>query len=282
MAKTLIGNIKGPKGEAASVSIGNVTTVSPGSGASVSNRGDEHHAILDFTIPEGATGAVGERGPRGERGERGPQGQTGAQGAKGDKGEPGTPGVNSFATPQAAGIVRASDDVEVNPENGAMSIKNTVIPASELENIATGETHRTILGKVSAAIKKLIEIAGNYLTSRNIVNQEATSTDTAPSSALFKLLAGRVTKAESAIDVLNANLGKWNKAKVISTFEEITESGVYAGTVFGPWCTIVAAIQNDGAGFCVGINTSLTPDTTKIKIALRTAKSSTWQTGTIS
>lgn len=259
MAKTLIGNIKGPKGEAASLSIGNVTTVSPGSSASVSNRGDEHHAILDFTIPEGAKGAVGERGPRGERGERGPQGQTGAQGVKGDKGEPGTPGVNSFATAQAAGIVRASDDIDVNPDNGAMSIKNTVIPASGLENIATGETHRTVLGKVSAAIKKLIEIAGNYLTSRNIVNQEATSTDTAPSSALFKLLAGRVTKAESTIDVLNAKTGQQIQRKPITTegpmFFYLAQSTTLGSKVI-PAHTRGVYVGGNGSGalMCVDLN----------------------------
>lgn len=206
MAKTLIGNIRGPRGEAARISVGSVTTASPGSDAGVSNSGNEHNAVLDFTIPKGEKGATGERGPKGERGAQGPQGIPGVQGIKGDKGEPGTPGITDFATTQAAGIVRASDDIEVNPDNGTMGIKNTVIPAAELQNIATGESHRTILGKIAAAIRKLIEVSGDYLTSKNIVNQEAASTNTAPSSALFKLLTGRVTKAEGDITQLNGNL----------------------------------------------------------------------------
>ena len=213
MAKTLIGNIRGPRGEAARISVGSVTTASPGSDAGVSNSGNEHNAVLDFTIPKGEKGATGERGPKGERGAQGPQGIPGVQGIKGDKGEPGTPGITDFATTQAAGIVRASDDIEVNPDNGTMGIKNTVIPAAELQNIATGESHRTILGKIAAAIRKLIEVSGDYLTSKNIVNQEAASTNTAPSSALFKLLTGRVTKAESDITQLN---GKFEVSKVFN------------------------------------------------------------------
>ena len=48
--------IKGDKGDAATVSVGKTTTGEPGTDASVVNSGDEHAAILDFTIPRGEIG----------------------------------------------------------------------------------------------------------------------------------------------------------------------------------------------------------------------------------
>ena len=48
--------IKGDKGDAATVTVGKTTTGEPGTDASVVNSGDEHAAILDFTIPRGEVG----------------------------------------------------------------------------------------------------------------------------------------------------------------------------------------------------------------------------------
>lgn len=55
-------NIKGAKGDkgdtgtAATIEVGTVTTGAAGSSASVVNRGDANHAILDFILPKGADG----------------------------------------------------------------------------------------------------------------------------------------------------------------------------------------------------------------------------------
>ena len=66
VVRTLIGNVKGPKGDtgsqgpqgvAGTIEIGSVQTVSYGSPASVTNSGTEEEAILDFQIPQGAPGA---------------------------------------------------------------------------------------------------------------------------------------------------------------------------------------------------------------------------------
>lgn len=46
----------GKDGASATIRVGNVTTGSPGSQASVTNSGTEQHAVLDFTIPRGDTG----------------------------------------------------------------------------------------------------------------------------------------------------------------------------------------------------------------------------------
>lgn len=50
---------QGPPGEAATVTIGTTTTGAAGTNASVTNSGDEHNAIFNFTIPRGNTGATG-------------------------------------------------------------------------------------------------------------------------------------------------------------------------------------------------------------------------------
>ena len=57
-------NTDGSDGDAASITIGTVTTGAAGSQASVSNRGTSTAAILDFTIPGGTSGG-GSVGPAG-------------------------------------------------------------------------------------------------------------------------------------------------------------------------------------------------------------------------
>lgn len=64
-------SIKGPQGEtgtpgaAATISVGIVTTGTPGSSVIVNNSGTSSAAVFDFTIPQGATGATGPQGPQG-------------------------------------------------------------------------------------------------------------------------------------------------------------------------------------------------------------------------
>jgi hypothetical protein len=55
----------GPAGAAATVSVGTTTTGAPGSSASVTNAGSSSAAILNFTIPQGATGPAGSGGSGG-------------------------------------------------------------------------------------------------------------------------------------------------------------------------------------------------------------------------
>lgn len=95
----------GTAGAAASVTVGTVTTGAPGSSASVVNAGTSSAAVLNFTIPAGATGAVGATGPQGERGEQGIQGIQGIQGPAGATGATGPAGSNATATTDASALV---------------------------------------------------------------------------------------------------------------------------------------------------------------------------------
>ena len=68
---------QGEPGAAATVTVGTVTTGEPGTDAIVTNSGTENAAVLNFTIPRGATGAAGapgQQGPKGDTGETGPAG----------------------------------------------------------------------------------------------------------------------------------------------------------------------------------------------------------------
>ena len=51
--------IQGLAGNAATITIGNVTTSAPGTPATVTNRGTSSAAVLDFTLPKGKDGADG-------------------------------------------------------------------------------------------------------------------------------------------------------------------------------------------------------------------------------
>lgn len=50
---------QGPAGNAATITIGNVTTSAPGTSASVTNRGTPSAVVLDFVLPKGKDGADG-------------------------------------------------------------------------------------------------------------------------------------------------------------------------------------------------------------------------------
>ena len=51
--------LQGPAGNAATITIGNVTTSAPGTSASVTNRGTSSAAVFDFVLPKGKDGADG-------------------------------------------------------------------------------------------------------------------------------------------------------------------------------------------------------------------------------
>jgi hypothetical protein len=84
---TIDGNVisaTGGSGSTVSVAVGKTITGAAGTDASVTNSGTASALVLDFTIPQGATGT---QGPKGEVGETGPKGEQGIQGIQGPKGD---------------------------------------------------------------------------------------------------------------------------------------------------------------------------------------------------
>lgn len=60
--------LKGQPGDAATISVGSVTTGEPDTSATVVNSGTSNAAIFDFTIPKGAKGDTGDTGSTGPQG----------------------------------------------------------------------------------------------------------------------------------------------------------------------------------------------------------------------
>ena len=86
----------GADGQSATIQVGSTTTVAPDRNATVTNSGDDVHAVFNFEIPKGDkgdTGAVGPQGPKGDTGATGPQGPKGDTGATGPQGPKGDTGV---------------------------------------------------------------------------------------------------------------------------------------------------------------------------------------------
>lgn len=103
----------GPAGVADRITIGSTVTVAPGTPASVQDVTGSPNHLLNFYIPQGATGPAGPQGaagPAGPIGPAGPQGVTGATGVTGPTGAAAAVNVvyavNAAAqTPAAAGTV---------------------------------------------------------------------------------------------------------------------------------------------------------------------------------
>ena len=90
---------QGPAGTTPTIQIGNVSTVSAGSSASVTNSGTSTAVVLNFEIPQGAKGDVGDIGPQGIQGETGPVGPAGPQGIQGETGPVGPAGPQGIQGP---------------------------------------------------------------------------------------------------------------------------------------------------------------------------------------
>ncbi len=83
-----------------SVKVGVVTTLPPGSVATVSNSGSDLSGVLDFGLVTGNVGLKGDTGPQGIQGVKGDTGNTGATGSQGAKGDTGNAGAAGATGPQ--------------------------------------------------------------------------------------------------------------------------------------------------------------------------------------
>ena len=129
----------GAPGAAATIEVGTVTTGEPGTEVEVTNTGTTEAAVLNFTIPQGATGATGPKGDTGDTGPQGPQGDQGPAGPKGDTGDAATIEVGTV-TASAPG----SDPSVTNSGSETAAVLNFVLPRGETGPVgpqgATGET----------------------------------------------------------------------------------------------------------------------------------------------
>jgi len=171
---------RGPRGYAATITLGSVATGLPGSDVVINNSGDSADAVFDFTIPRGdkgdaatiAIGAVstglpgsgvvitntgdtnnavftftiprgdqGEQGVRGLQGEPGAQGQTGNQGTPGVKGDQGVPGQKGDqGEPGNTGPKGDPGDPGLKAKSDRLGVVKTGDPAVTHVNVAVDGT----------------------------------------------------------------------------------------------------------------------------------------------
>ncbi len=91
----------GAAGSAGTVTIGTTTTGSAGGNASVSNSGTSSEAVLNFTLPKGASGTAGVQGSIG---------LTGATGAAGDNATIAMGTITTLPENSSATVVNAGSD----------------------------------------------------------------------------------------------------------------------------------------------------------------------------
>ena len=137
----------GLDGTAATVTVGTTTTGAAGSEAIVTNVGTDTAAILNFTIPAGATG---------------PQGPQGIQGIAGSDGLDGTAATVTVGTTTTG--APGSEAIVTNVGTDTAAILNFTIPAGESGEITPGSavalledtaTTEQIIAKINELITSL-------------------------------------------------------------------------------------------------------------------------------
>jgi hypothetical protein len=118
----------GVQGPAGTISVGSVTTGS----AAVTNVGTSSTAILNFVIPQGATGFTGATGVTGNTGTSGLTGLTGATGFQGATGVTGNTGTTGLTGPTGAtGVQGATGQNGGVGATGATGQQGVVSPYSD-------------------------------------------------------------------------------------------------------------------------------------------------------
>ena len=177
---------KGQKGDAATISVGTVTTLSAGQAAVIVNSGTTKDAVFDFSVPAGPQGTQGVQGIQGETGDQGIQGiqgiqgetgadstvagpqgiqgiqgvqgvqgatgDTGATGPQGDTGDTGAQGIQGIQGVQGVAGDDGTDGVDGSPNiASAISISN-------LDNAFVHMTTPIALGtSVEAILRDMLE-----------------------------------------------------------------------------------------------------------------------------
>lgn len=110
---------KGDPGQAATITVGDVTTLDAGQDATVTNAGSTSAAVLNFGIPKGekgdkgdpgAQGPAGQDGAPGAKGDQGPEGPQGPKGDQGEQGPAGAAGTNATITSATATVDNTTSD----------------------------------------------------------------------------------------------------------------------------------------------------------------------------
>lgn len=170
--------LTGLQGDAATITLGTVTTGTAGSSVIINNSGTSGAAIFDFTIPRGDTGAQGVQGP---------------QGPQGPQGDPGTPGNLWTETP--AGTAYFDGNINVTGTLTASGYTPAVWDSTSLTVSTSGPNWDTAFGwgdHASAGYAPLtgtgtsgtwpISVTGNAATASSVAWANVTGQPTIPTN----------------------------------------------------------------------------------------------------
>ena len=155
----------GADGKSATVSVGEVTTLEPGSDATVTNSGSASAAVFDFGIPRGEPGPQGPQGdpgPQGEQGPKGdpgPQGEQGPQGPQGEKGEKGDPGTGGEVADGSITTAKLADQAVTMSKMATNSVGNLQLTNSA---VYPGNMHTYDSDPVPGKLLAVSSLSKNY------------------------------------------------------------------------------------------------------------------------
>ncbi|MBU9745741.1 collagen-like protein [Lachnospiraceae bacterium ASD3451] len=189
MAKTFIGNIRGPKGDT-------------GLQGPIGAQG-----------PKGATGPTGPQGPKGDSGAIGPQGPVGLQGPKGDTGATGPQGPKGDTG--SAGPQGAVGPQGPKGDTGSINMETPVtftIPVTD-SDLISGSTLSNLFGNIRKrfdVIKNTIGSLSGLITNDktsliSAINEVRTTNDTV-ANALTSQLNETNSSLSARIDSTDSNL----------------------------------------------------------------------------
>lgn len=195
-----IGVPQGIQGEAATIEVGTVTTLEPGSNATVTNSGTESEAVFDFAIP------------RGEKGDTGPQGEQGPQGDPGPQGEQGPAVPLSDAVDSESSTTAASSKAVKTAYDAAVSAQGTATAAQTKANACLPLAGGTMTGGTINWINKGVPASVGFHS------YEGARIDFAPADyptnpASFSLIAQDENTSCILRGMINGNL-IWNGKNV--------------------------------------------------------------------
>lgn len=181
----------GTAGAAATITVGTVTTGAAGSSASVVNAGSSSAAVLNFTIPAGATGATGAQGATGATG---PAGTTTWAGIT-DKPSTFTPASHVHGNLTNAGAIgTTSGQIVVTTTGGALTtaayaLGNQVLLYSGQTSAALTGSLADFLVPIGAQGMGLVDIV-DYLGAAQATHTHAASDIASGTIATARLATG--------------------------------------------------------------------------------------------
>jgi hypothetical protein len=202
----------GAAGQAASITVGTVTTGAPGSSASVVNAGTSSAAVLNFTIPAGATGAqgiqgepgvAGAAGAKGDKGDKGDAGDQGPAGAKGDKGDQGDAGPAGAAG--ATGAKGDKGDKGDTGDTGPQGPSGVVTATAPVTYNAGTQTVALSIGAGLSTSSGSLVLAGHKASHATGGTDALTPADIGAASALHAHSASDVTSG--TLDIARLPVG---------------------------------------------------------------------------